>query len=636
MQRQSSNLSTHPLCFAVALALTALAGCSTSSVERQQVAGTATGQFKDDGRLDRDEGKTELDSVAVGGARRAREEERAANEMPPPAPVVFDEPSAMAIEAPPPAPPAPPYPSPARVQLAAKQVAGNIQSAPSAPAGINPIDVSSVESSTILATNDQILAGEKYAVVEENPIVATVQQPTSTFSIDVDTGSYSNVRRMLNQGMLPPPAAVRAEEMINYFDYDYAPSTRADRPFSVTTELATAPWNNQRQLLLVGIKGYQVAPDKIPASNMVLLIDTSGSMQSADKIGLLKESLSLLIAQMRPQDRLAIVTYAGNAGLVLPSTTGKERGKMLAALDRLEAGGSTNGAAGIELAYDIARDHFIDGGVNRVVLATDGDFNVGTTSVDALKKMVEVEREDGIALTTFGFGQGNYNDELAEQLADIGNGNHAYIDTLEEGQKVLVDELSSTMLTIAKDVKIQVEFNPAVVSEYRLIGYENRRLRNEDFANDKIDAGEIGAGHDVTALYEIALVGSGGDRLPEADHDKVAEANPFKRGELGELRLRFKAPDGDESELITQPLPRRVNADMSSPRIGFATAVAAFAEVLKGSERIDGFNLDQVAELARGSRGSDPFGYRIAFLSMLDQAAVLKSADEARLSQIAE
>ncbi|MCB1559587.1 MAG: VWA domain-containing protein, partial [Xanthomonadales bacterium] len=452
----------------------------------------------------------------------------------------------------------------------------------------------------------------------------------------VDTGSYSNVRRMLNQGMLPPPAAVRAEEMINYFDYDYAPSARADRPFSVTTELATAPWNSQRQLLLVGIKGYQVAPEKIPASNMALLIDTSGSMQSADKIGLLKQSLSLLIARMRPQDRLAIVTYAGNAGLVLPSTTGNERGKMLAALDHLEAGGSTNGAAGIELAYDIARDHFIDGGVNRVVLATDGDFNVGTTSVDALKKMVEVEREDGIALTTFGFGQGNYNDELAEQLADIGNGNHAYIDTLEEGQKVLVDELSSTMLTIAKDVKIQVEFNPDVVSEYRLIGYENRRLRNEDFANDKVDAGEIGAGHDVTALYEIALVGSGGDRLSEADHDKVAKANPFKHGDLGELRLRFKAPDGDESALITQPLPRRVNTDMSSPRIGFATAVAAFAEVLKGSERIDGFNMDQVAELARSARGSDPFGYRGAFLDLLDQAAVLKSAEEARLSQVAE
>ncbi|MEZ5464588.1 MAG: VWA domain-containing protein [Lysobacteraceae bacterium] len=636
MQRQSSNLSTHPLCFAVALALTALAGCSTSSVERQQVAETAAGQFKDDGRLDHDESKTELDSIAVGGARRTREEERVANEMPSPAPVVFDEPSAMAIEAPPPAPPAPPYPLPSRLQLAAKQVTGNMQPASPVHFRINPIDVSSVESSTVLAADDQILAGEKYAVVEENPIVATVQQPTSTFSIDVDTGSYSNVRRILTQGMLPPPAAVRAEEMINYFDYDYAPSTRADRPFSVTTELATAPWSSQRQLLLVGIKGYQVAPAKIPASNMVLLIDTSGSMQSADKIGLLKQSLSLLIAQMRPQDRLAIVTYAGNAGLVLPSTTGKERGKMLAALDRLEAGGSTNGAAGIELAYDIARDHFIDAGVNRVVLATDGDFNVGTTSVDALKQMVEVQREDGIALTTLGFGQGNYNDELAEQLADIGNGNHAYIDTLEEGQKVLVDEMSSTMLTIAKDVKIQVEFNPAVVSEYRLIGYENRRLRNEDFANDKIDAGEIGAGHDVTALYEIALVGSGGDRLPKADHEKVAEANPFNRGDLGELRLRFKAPDGDESELIAQALPRRVNADMSSPRIGFATAVAAFAEILKGSERIDGFNMDQVAELARSARGSDPFGYRGAFLELLDQAAVLKHTEEARLSQVAE
>ena len=610
MQRQAHNLSTHPLCFAVALALTALAGCSTGNVERQQTEESADTRFKDVDRLDRDEAKAERDRIAVSGARRAPEEERAGHELAP-LQIVSAEPSLMAIAAPPPSPPAPPYPATIAPNHAFKQVANDMSA-------------------------DKPFAGEKYAVVEENPIVATAVQPTSTFSIDVDTGSYSNVRRMLNQGMLPPPAAVRAEEMINYFDYDYAPSTRADRPFSVTTELATAPWNSQRQLLLVGIKGYQVAPEKIPASNMVLLIDTSGSMQSADKIGLLKQSLSLLIAQMRPQDRLAIVTYAGNAGLVLPSTTGKERGKMLAALDRLEAGGSTNGAAGIELAYDIARDHFIDGGVNRVVLATDGDFNVGTTSVDALKQMVEVQREDGIALTTFGFGQGNYNDELAEQLADIGNGNHAYIDTLEEGRKVLVDELSSTMLTIARDVKIQVEFNPAVVAEYRLIGYENRRLNNEDFANDRIDAGEIGAGHDVTALYEIALVGSGGERLATADHDAAAEANGFRHGELGELRLRFKAPEGDESELITQALPRRVNADMSSPRIGFATAVAGFAEVLKGSERIDGYSMDQVAELARGARGSDPFGYRGAFLGLLDQAAVLKSAETARLSQIAE
>lgn len=466
---------------------------------------------------------------------------------------------------------------------------------------------------------------ENYADIETNPIQRVAENPVSTFSIDVDSGSYANVRRMLVAGSLPPSDAVRAEEMINYFDYDYAPPANAATPFSVTTELAPAPWNENRQLLLVGIKGYEVPVAQIPAANLVFLIDTSGSMQSPDKIDLLKQAFAQMVDTLRPQDRVSIVTYAGSAGLVLPSTQGSDKSTILMALDQLYAGGSTNGGAGIELAYATAQAHFIDGGVNRVILATDGDFNVGTVDIDALKSLVEARRESGIALTTLGFGTGNYNDETAEQLADIGNGNHAYIDTLGEARKVLVDELSSTMLTIAKDVKIQMEFNPAVVAEYRLIGYENRALRREDFNNDKVDAGEIGAGHDVTALYELALVGSGGESVDPLRYGGEAGIKQAAGGELGFLRLRYKAPNGNTSRLIEQPIATASIQKQASERLQFAASVAAFADALDGSRHLGSWTLDDIARLAQGSRGKDADGYRGEFVALVEQARALRA-----------
>jgi Ca-activated chloride channel family protein len=467
---------------------------------------------------------------------------------------------------------------------------------------------------------------ENYADLESNPIQRVAENPVSTFSIDVDSGSYANVRRMLVDGGLPPSDAVRAEEMINYFDYGYAPPASTAQPFSVTTELAPAPWNANRTLLLVGIKGYEVPAAQIPAANLVFLIDTSGSMQAPDKIDLLKQSFAQMVQALRPQDRVSIVAYAGSAGLVLPATPGSDKAAILAALDQLAAGGSTNGGEGIELAYATARRNFIDRGVNRVILATDGDFNVGTVDIDALKTMVAAKRESGIALTTLGFGTGNYNDETAEQLADIGNGNHAYIDTANEGRKVLVDELSSTMLTIAKDVKIQMEFNPAVVAEYRLIGYENRQLRREDFNNDKIDAGEIGAGHDVTALYELALVGSGSQAVDPLRYGGDAPATRAANGELGFLRLRYKAPDGDTSKLIEQPIANAPKA-RASERLQFAAAVAAFADELRGGANLGTWTLDDVALLAQGARGKDADGYRGEFVALVEQARALKGVE---------
>ncbi|MBB5206645.1 vWA domain-containing protein [Chiayiivirga flava] len=461
---------------------------------------------------------------------------------------------------------------------------------------------------------------ETYADIASNPIHRAAEEPVSTFSIDVDSGSYANVRRMLVQGRLPPSDAVRSEEFLNYFDYGYAPPASPATPFSVTTEFAVAPWNPQRHLLLVGLKGYEVPASAIPASNLVFLIDTSGSMQSPDKIDLLKQAFAELTQSLRPQDRVAIVAYAGSAGLVLDSTAGSDKATILAAIDRLQAGGSTNGGAGIELAYATAQAHLIAGGVNRVILATDGDFNVGTVSQDALETLVKHKRDSGIALTTLGFGQGNYNDQLAERLADIGNGNHAYIDTPNEARKVLVEELSSTMMTIARDVKIQIEFNPAVVAEYRLVGYENRLLAREDFNNDKVDAGEIGAGHDVTALYEIAVVGSGGEAS-----EPLRYAAPVAGGtgdELGFLRLRYKAPDGDTSKLIETPLSRTVEY-APSERLRFAAAVAAFSDALRDGAHLGRWTFDDIAAAARG--GADPFGYRAEFVALVQQAKALKA-----------
>jgi Ca-activated chloride channel family protein len=450
---------------------------------------------------------------------------------------------------------------------------------------------------------------DNYRHRDANPVHLAANDPVSTFSIDVDTGSYTNVRHMLNEGRLPPADAVRTEEFINYFDYGYAPPTDRARPFSVTTELAPAPWNTNRQLLMVGIQGYKVPASEIPATNLVFLVDVSGSMDEPDKLPLLKASLKQIVPKLRAQDRVSLVTYAGATCVALPSTPGDQHATITAAIDALGAGGSTNGAAGIDLAYAQAAKGFIKGGVNRVILATDGDFNVGTTGVQALKDRIAEKRKSGVALTTLGFGQGNYNDEMAVELADVGNGSHHYIDSLDEGRRVLVDEMSATLMTIAKDVKIQVEFNPGVVAEYRLIGYEKRVLAREDFNNDAVDAGDIGAGANVTALYEITLKGAAGARIDPLRYGNDVSAARATGKELAFLRLRYKAPDGDASKLIEEPLPAQVAA-APSERLRFAASVAAFAENLRGGKYVDGFGYDKVSALARGAVGKDEGGYR--------------------------
>ncbi len=393
---------------------------------------------------------------------------------------------------------------------------------------------------------------ESYAHLERNGVKLVSSDPVSTFSIDVDTGTYANIRRMLNEGRLPPQDAVRIEEMINYFSYDYKTPNSQKQPFRVTTEIAPAPWSAERHLLHIGIKAYEVDRRELPASNLVFLVDVSGSMFSANKLPLLKSALKMLSSQLSNRDRISLVVYAGASGVVLEPTAGNQRARIASALDALQAGGSTNGGAGIRLAYAMAEQGFIKNGINRVILATDGDFNVGTTNFESLIDLVEEKRKSEISLTTLGFGTGNYNDHLMEQLADKGNGNYAYIDTINEARKVLVDEVGSTLLTIAKDVKIQIEFNPDLVSEYRLIGYENRMLKREDFNNDRVDAGEIGAGHTVTALYEISLKGKKG-QIDPLRYGKETSSRGASAEELAFLRLRYKQPDAEKSQLIEYP-----------------------------------------------------------------------------------
>ena len=468
---------------------------------------------------------------------------------------------------------------------------------------------------------------EKYAERTDNPVHRTSEQPVSTFSVDVDTGSYSNVRRMLAQGVRPPADSVRAEEFINYFSYRHPAPTNRNVPFRVTTELAAAPWNRQRQLLMIGIKGYDVPKATLPPSNLVFLIDTSGSMESPDKLPLLKQAFSMLVPQLREQDRVSIVVYAGSAGLVLPPTPGDRHEEILAALDRLQAGGSTNGGDGIQLAYTMARQSYLKDGVNRVILATDGDFNVGTVSQQALETLVGDQRKTGVALTTLGFGQGNYNDSMAERLADVGDGNHAYIDTPQEARKVLVEEMQATLLTIARDVKIQIEFNPALVSEYRLIGYENRLLNREDFANDKVDAGDIGAGHEVTALYELTPVGSAAERLPALRYRQPRPEAAGNANELAHLRLRYKLPGADSSRLIETPVLRSSLSAQPSQSLRFASAVSAYADLLRGGSHVDKWNWDDVAEAARGAQGEDRYGLRAEFVDLVGRARQIVAAE---------
>ena len=467
---------------------------------------------------------------------------------------------------------------------------------------------------------------EQYASIVENPIRQVAEAPVSTFSIDVDTGAYANVRRMLNAGRLPPSDAVRVEEMINYFPYAYA-LPKGNTPFAVNTEIAPAPWNKNHHLLRIGIKGQDIAKTNLPASNLVFLVDVSGSMDSPERLPLLKSSLKLLINQLRAQDTVSLVTYASGTQLILEPTSGTHKAKIMAALDNLRPSGSTDGAGGIALAYNMAQQGFIRGGINRILLATDGDFNVGMTNFDALKNMVEEKRKGGVSLSTLGFGVGNYNEKLMEQLADAGNGNYSYIDTLNEGQKVLVDEMTSTLATIAKDVKIQIEFNPDLVSEYRLVGYENRMLQREDFNNDKMDAGEVGAGHSVTAIYELTLKGNSSIDALRYGKEKVAGIE--KSGELGFLRLRYKEPDGNVSRLLEWPLHRQdvqTSFAQASTEFRFATAVAAFGQQLRGGKHTGEMSYTDIAKIAAEARGTDTFGYRGEFLRLVNLARSLSSS----------
>jgi len=471
---------------------------------------------------------------------------------------------------------------------------------------------------------------ENYQAFTNNAVHWARQDPVSTFSIDVDTASYANVRRILNQGQLPNPDAVRVEELVNYFSYDYPRSNDRSIPFSVYTELGPSPWDAKRHLLHVGINGWQPAQNSaLPPSNLVFLIDVSGSMQAPDKIGLLKSAMKLLVEQLRPQDRLSIAVYAGSSGEVLAPTAGDQKATIYAALDRLHAGGSTNGGAGIRLAYNLARQSFIDNGVNRVILATDGDFNVGTTDIGELERLVEMESKSGVALTVLGFGTGNYNDHLMQKIAQIGNGNAAYIDSINEARKVLVDELGATLNTIAKDVKIQIEFNPQVVESYRLIGYETRHLNREDFNNDQVDAGEIGAGHTVTALYELTLVDGDAGLVDPLRYGAQPAAELSARqdnAEIAFLKLRYKAPDSEISRLIEHPLYRNsMVADLAatSESYRFSASVAWLGQLLRRNDLVADVSYKNVIELAQAARGTDRFGYRSEFINLVRTAEAL-------------
>jgi Ca-activated chloride channel homolog len=465
---------------------------------------------------------------------------------------------------------------------------------------------------------------ERYEDVDPNPIHIVAEDPVSTFSVDVDTASYANVRRMLNQGRLPPRDAVRIEELVNYFRYDYPlPATR-EQPFSTNVTVAPSPWAEGRQLVHIGLQGYNIVPRERPPLNLVLLLDVSGSMAAPNKLPLVQQSFRMLIDQLNARDRVSIVVYAGAAGAVLEPTPGNERGRILAALDALNAGGSTAGGEGLRLAYALAEQNFDRNAVNRIIIATDGDFNVGINDPQQLQDFVSRKRETGVYLSVFGFGGGNYNDALMQRLAQNGNGVATYIDTLNEARRVLRDEMASNMFSIANDVKIQVEFNPARVAEYRLIGYETRMLRREDFNNDQVDAGEIGAGHSVTAIYEITPVG-GPTFTEPLRYQNDARPAPSTASEIAFLRIRYKLPGQDQSRLIERPI---TNADAvadigRAPEYArFATAVAGYGQLLRGDPYLaQGYGWDDVINLAQGARGRDEFGWRAEFIQLARAAA---------------
>lgn len=461
------------------------------------------------------------------------------------------------------------------------------------------------------------LPTENYATIHENGFRNVQANPLSTFSIDVDNASYSNVRRYINQGDLPPVDAVRVEEMINYFYYDY-PQPTGEHPFSVTTELARCPWNANNYLLHVGLQGKSIDKSELPASNLVFLLDVSGSMGMQNKLPLLKRAFKMLVNELRPQDRVAIVVYAGAAGKVLESTPGNEKRTIIESLEKLNAGGSTAGGEGLKLAYKIAKKNFIEGGNNRIILATDGDFNVGISSTSEMERLIEKERENGVFMTVLGFGMGNIKDDKMETIADKGNGNYAYIDNIQEARKVFITEFGGTLFTIAKDVKFQLEFNPAQVKAYRLVGYENRLLNSEDFNDDTKDAGEMGAGHTVTALYEIVPANSM-DTAPSVDDLKYQEQKTISgkySKELLTIKLRYKQPDGNRSKLLELPVKNKLTKN-SSDNFRFSTAVAEFGMLLRGSEFIGNTTVESILDLAKNAKGADEEGYRSEFIQLV-------------------
>jgi Ca-activated chloride channel homolog len=473
---------------------------------------------------------------------------------------------------------------------------------------------------------------EEYDHISENSFHKVTDDPLSTFSIDVDAASYSNIRRFLNSNQLPPADAVRVEEMINYFHYDYQQPVSED-PFSINTEISTCPWNPKHKLVMIGLQGKKIPAENLPASNLVFLIDVSGSMESPNKLPLVKSSLKLLIEQLREQDKISIVVYAGNAGLVLPATSGSNKIKIKEAIDQLEAGGSTAGGAGIKLAYQIAKQNFMKNGNNRIILCTDGDFNVGVSSNGELERMVEKERESGVFLTVLGYGMGNYKDSKMEVLADKGNGNHAYIDSESEAKKVLVNEFGGTMFTIAKDVKLQIEFNPAKVQGYRLIGYENRLLNKEDFNDDKKDAGELGSGHTVTALYEVIPKGVEDEFLKNVDDLKYQKKTRVSKvsgsDEILTVKFRYKEPSGSQSKLIVHPLiDNEMAFDRTSENFRFAASVAEFGMLLTDSKFKSTASFDHVIQTAKNAKGKDVEGYRKEFIALVRKADRLKGGDE--------
>ena len=472
---------------------------------------------------------------------------------------------------------------------------------------------------------------EDYNAIQENIFLEARKNPLSTFSIDVDAASYSNMRRFLSNGQAPPKDAVRIEEMINYFKYDYPQPTGSD-PVSITSEIAACPWNPAHQLLHIGLQGKKIPTQNLPPSNLVFLIDVSGSMTGPDRLDLVKAGFKLLVEQLRPQDQVAIVVYAGAAGMVLPATPGSQKDRIIQALEGLEAGGSTAGGAGIVLAYNIAKENFKQNGNNRVILATDGDFNVGVSSNAELERLIEEKRETGIFLTVLGFGMGNLKDSRMEQLADKGNGNYAYVDTILEAKKVFVNEFGGTLFTIAKDVKLQLEFNPAHVKAYRLVGYENRALKNEDFNNDKKDAGDLGSGHTVTALYEIIPANAKSNQKLDTVDDLKYQKNELnstaaRTNELVTLKLRYKEPAGNQSKLLQKVITDKQNSPgKTSDNFRFAAAVAQFGLLLRDSEFKAKASYASVLELAQNARGQDEEGYRIEFINLVKSAQLLKTS----------